>query len=67
MNIKHINHHISEMILDLFDGDINMAEEWLCTPKYFLNNETPLDALTTPGGANRVVEAIQRIKRGDFS
>ncbi|MCQ1059560.1 MbcA/ParS/Xre antitoxin family protein [Photobacterium sp. ZSDE20] len=67
MNIKHINHHISEMILDLFDGDMDMAEEWLCTPKCFLNNETPLDALTTSGGANRVVEAIQRIKRGDFS
>ncbi len=67
MNIKHINHHISELILDLFDGDMDMAEEWLCNPKNFLNNETSLDALATPGGANRVAEAIQRIKRGDFS
>jgi uncharacterized protein (DUF2384 family) len=67
MKIEHIDRNIRARLLQLFEGDRQMAEEWLTTPKIVFNNGTPLDVLDTPQGHHKVLEVISRIELGDFS
>ncbi|MEZ9319422.1 antitoxin Xre/MbcA/ParS toxin-binding domain-containing protein [Vibrio sp. 10N.286.51.E5] len=67
MKIEHIDENIRVRLLKLFEGDTQMAEEWLTTPKVVFNNETPLDVLDTPHGHHKVLEVISRIELGDLS
>ncbi|MEZ8798665.1 antitoxin Xre/MbcA/ParS toxin-binding domain-containing protein [Vibrio cyclitrophicus 1F53] len=67
MKIEHIDENTRVRLLKLFDGNRQMVEEWLTTPKVVFNNETPLDVLDTPQGYHKVLEVINRIELGDLS
>jgi putative toxin-antitoxin system antitoxin component (TIGR02293 family) len=56
---------LSQQALDLFEDEAE-AHRWLSTPKASLDGQTPLDALTTDGGAQRVEELLYRAAYGIF-
>ena len=57
---------LSQQALDLFENEAE-TQRWLSTPKAALEGETPLEALTTDGGAQRVEELLYRASYGIFS
>lgn len=67
MSITHVDEKVREELLKLFNDDEQMAEEWLTTPKRVFNGLSPFETLATEQGNSKVLEVIQRIKRGDFS
>jgi len=58
---------IFEKSVELFDGDIEAAVNWLTTPKKALNNLQPLFYSRTELGAREVENLIGRIEHGVFS
>jgi len=56
---------LSQQALDLFEDEAE-AQRWLSTPKAALDGETPLNVLTTDGGAQRVEELLYRAAYGIF-
>jgi len=58
---------IFEKSVELFDGDISAAVNWLTTPKKALNNQQPLTYSRTEIGAREVENLIGRLEHGVFS
>lgn len=57
---------IVKQALELFE-DRDEAQRWLSTPKEALGGLTPLQALVTNAGANKVQEMLYRAEYGIFS
>lgn len=51
----------------LLNGDMTAAIHWLKTPARALDGECPLNMLTTPMGAEAVIDLIGRIEHGVIS
>lgn len=58
---------IFEMAVDLFEGDVDRAREWLQTPQPALADETPLELAATEVGAREVEHLIGRLEHGVFT
>ena len=56
-----------ERAVELFEGDISGAANWLTTPKRALGNQTPLAYSRTEVGAREVENLIGRLEHGVFS
>ena len=56
---------ITQQAIDLFE-DQEEAQKWLSTPKVSLNNQTPLSAMATDGGAKQVEEILYRAEYGVY-
>lgn len=57
---------IFEQALDLFEGDVSTATQWLRTPRKALGNHTPLDFSATELGAREVESLIGQLVHGVF-
>lgn len=57
---------VSEALMKMFKTE-ELVTRWLNTPQKHLNGSTPVSILTEPIGNERVLDLINRIKRGDFS
>ncbi|QPR55816.1 antitoxin Xre/MbcA/ParS toxin-binding domain-containing protein [Aeromonas allosaccharophila] len=53
--------------LQLFDGDVLTAIQWLKSPSKTLGNESPMLMLSTPPGVEAVMDLIGQIKNGVIS
>lgn len=51
----------------LFDGDMSVVIKWLNSPARALDGECPIQMLSTPTGAEAVLELIGRIEHGVIS
>ena len=58
---------IFEKSVELFEGDVAAAVNWLTTPKKALNNQPPLLYSRTEVGAREVENLIGRMEHGVFS
>jgi putative toxin-antitoxin system antitoxin component (TIGR02293 family) len=58
---------IFEKSVELFEGDIEAAVNWLTTPKKALGNQQPLSYSRTELGAREVENLLGRIEHGVFS
>ena len=58
---------IFERTVDLFEGDIAGAVNWLTTPKKAFDGRLPLDYSRTELGAREVENLIGRLEHGVFS
>lgn len=58
---------IFERAVDLFEGDIAGAVNWLTTPKKAIEGRLPLDYSRTEPGAREVENLIGRLEHGVFS
>jgi len=58
---------IFEKAVELFEGDVLSAVNWLATPKRALENQTPLRYAKTEVGARQVENLIGRLEHGVFS
>jgi putative toxin-antitoxin system antitoxin component (TIGR02293 family) len=56
-----------ERCVDLFEGDVTAAVNWLTSPKKALNRQTPLLYARTELGAREVEDLIGRLDQGIFS
>jgi len=56
-----------EKCVDLFEGDVTAAVNWLTSPKKALNRQPPLLYARTELGAREVEDLIGRIDHGVFS
>ena len=56
-----------EKCVELFEGDVAAAANWLATPKKALHQETPLMHARTELGARQVEDLIGRLEHGVFS
>ena len=52
--------------VELFNGDVDVARNWLQKPQYGLGGEIPLAFASTEVGANEVKNLIGRIEHGVF-
>jgi putative toxin-antitoxin system antitoxin component (TIGR02293 family) len=57
---------ITQQAVDLFEDEA-VAEQWLSTSKTSLNDQTPLEAITSDAGAKEVEEILYRAEYGVFS
>lgn len=55
---------IFDMAVDLFEGDIAAARQWLQTPQAGLGGEAPLELASTGVGAREVEQLIGRLEHG---
>lgn len=55
---------IYDAALDLFEGDKEMANQWLNTPAIGLGNEIPMSVIRTSTGANDVLLLLQKLDHG---
>lgn len=53
--------------MGLFNGDMQASIQWLKTPARALGGEPPMNMLTTPTGAEAVIDLIGRIEHGVVS
>lgn len=53
--------------LDLFEGDLGMARDWLSSPQHALGGATPLELARTDVGVREVEELIGRLEFGIVS
>jgi putative toxin-antitoxin system antitoxin component (TIGR02293 family) len=53
--------------VDLFEGDAEVARQWLVSPQAGLGGETPLDFASTEVGAREVENLIGRLEHGVFT
>lgn len=51
----------------LFNGNEEVIEKWLNTPKPFLQSKAPIEILETKPGLESILDLINRIKKGDLS
>jgi putative toxin-antitoxin system antitoxin component (TIGR02293 family) len=58
---------IFEDAVDLFEGDVAAAVNWLNTPRKALGDRTPLAYARTEPGAREVEDLIGRLEHGIFS
>jgi len=58
---------IFELAVDLFEGDVNAARQWLQTPQRGLAKEMPLEFASTDVGAREVENLIARLEHGVFA
>lgn len=58
---------IFEKAVELFEGDVSAAVQWLAAPKRALENQTPLEYARTEVGAREVENLIGRLEHGVFS
>jgi putative toxin-antitoxin system antitoxin component (TIGR02293 family) len=58
---------IFEKAVELFEGDVPGAVQWLAAPKRALENQTPLQYARTEIGARAVENLIGRLEHGVFS
>lgn len=58
---------VFERAVELFDGDVASAVQWLTTSKKALSGETPLKYSRTEPGAREVENLIGRVEHGVFS
>jgi putative toxin-antitoxin system antitoxin component (TIGR02293 family) len=58
---------VFEDAVDLFEGDVAAAVNWLTTPKKALGNQIPLAYSRTELGAREVEKLIGRLEHGVFS
>jgi putative toxin-antitoxin system antitoxin component (TIGR02293 family) len=58
---------VFEDAVDLFEGDVAAAVNWLTTPKKALGNQAPLAYSRTELGAREVENLIGRLEHGVFS
>lgn len=58
---------VFERAVELFDGDVASAVQWLTTSKKALNGGTPLRYSRTEPGAREVENLIGRLEHGVFS
>ena len=56
-----------EKCVDLYEGDVAAAVNWLTSPKKALNRQTPLLYARTELGAREVEDLIGRLDHGIFS
>jgi putative toxin-antitoxin system antitoxin component (TIGR02293 family) len=59
--------NLFEKCLELFEGDVAAAANWLTTPKKALNQQPPLMYARTEFGAREVEDLIGRLEYGVFS
>lgn len=65
--IKNIPENILNELLDFFNNDLNMIEEWLDTPIIRLNNKKPIDYITTYDNQKELLKVLEEMKFGDFN
>jgi putative toxin-antitoxin system antitoxin component (TIGR02293 family) len=58
---------IFEKAVELFEGDVLSAVNWLAAPKRALENQSPLEYARTEVGAREVENLIGRLEHGVFS
>ena len=58
---------IFEDAVDLFEGDVPAAVNWLTTPRKALGDRPPLSYARTEPGAREVENLIGRLEHGIFS
>jgi len=58
---------IFEKAVELFEGDVPSAVNWLSTPKPALEGQPPLEYARTEVGARQVENLIGRLEHGVFS
>jgi putative toxin-antitoxin system antitoxin component (TIGR02293 family) len=58
---------IFDMAVDLFEGDVVAARQWLLSPQAGLGGEVPLDFASTEVGAREVENLIGRLEHGVFT
>ena len=58
---------IFALAVELFEGDVNAASEWLQTPSHALGDHTPLEFSSTELGAREVEAVIGRMEHGVFT
>lgn len=58
---------IFEKAVELFEGEVSSAVQWLAAPKRALGNQTPLQYARTEVGAREVENLIGRLEHGVFS
>jgi putative toxin-antitoxin system antitoxin component (TIGR02293 family) len=58
---------IFDMTLDLFEGDVTAARNWLLAPQAGLGGEVPLEIASTDIGAREVENLIGRLENGVFA
>jgi len=58
---------IFEKAVELFEGDVSGAVNWLTMPKRALEGQTPLQYARTEVGAREVENLIGRLEHGVFS
>ena len=59
--------NLFEKCVELFEGDVTAAVNWLTTPKKALNQAPPLMYARTEFGAREVEDLIGRLEHGVFS
>lgn len=55
---------IFDMVVDLFEGDVSAARQWLQSPQKALGGKTPLEFASTGVGAREVEDLIGRLEHG---
>jgi putative toxin-antitoxin system antitoxin component (TIGR02293 family) len=58
---------IFDMAVNLFEGDIAAARQWLLSPQAGLGGQAPLDFAATEVGAREVENVIGRLENGVFT
>ena len=58
---------IFDMTVDLFEGDVAAARQWLLTPQKGLEGAIPLEFAATEVGAREVENLIGRLEHGVFA
>lgn len=58
---------VLDAAIQLFNGDMSAAVQWLKSPAKALGGERPLTMLSTPTGAEAVIDLIGRIEHGVIS
>ncbi len=56
-----------DMVVDLFEGDLDAARQWLQAPQPGLGGESPLDFAGTEVGAREVERLVARLEHGVFT
>ncbi len=59
--------NVFEKAVELHEGDVHAAVNWLTQPKQALDGEIPLDYSRTEPGAREVENLIGRLEHGAFS
>ena len=58
---------VFDMAVDLFEGDVAAARQWLLAPQAGLGGEIPLEFASTDVGAREVENLIGRLEHGVFA
>jgi putative toxin-antitoxin system antitoxin component (TIGR02293 family) len=58
---------VFEKAVDLFEGNLSSATNWLSTPRQALSDQTPLAYARTELGAREVENLMGRLEHGVFS